>query len=935
MRLVAVAALGAVLLSQFPQNGSTGGRAPVRLQPARDVRVASDGDLQQALDEARPGDSIVLTPGATYRGPFRLPRKEGDGWIVVRTGASAFPPAGTRAGPWSAHLMPRLVSSTLAVLVADPGAHHYRFVGLEIAPAPGVFLTNLVVLGRDERREDAVPRTIVFERCYLHGDPAAGGRRGIALNSADTWVVDSYLSDFKEAGADSQAIAGWNGPGPFRILNNYLEAAGENVMFGGADPLIADLVPADIEIRGNHFSKPLEWREDPRGLRDARWTVKNLLELKNARRVVIDGNLFERSWPQAQNGFAILFTPKNQDGQAPWTVVEDVIFANNIVRDATGGINVLGRDEHAPSGQARNIAIRNNLFVDIGDRLFQLVHGTDEVAIEQNTAVRSGTMVTGGDDRPHTGFVFQNNIAAAGEYGIKGSGTSPGWATLERYFPGAVVRGNVIAGADARHYPPGNVFPPDLAAVGFVDLEAGDYRLDARSRYVRAGHQGGRPGVDIDALARASAAAVRETPPPPAEPLPPHEAAVFLPIPDGLPRRAASLLFWVAAFLVAYTYVGYGLLVLAVGRLRPRPVRRQAIRPKVTVLVIAYNEGARIGRKIENLLALDYPRELLEIIIASDGSTDTTAETVWAYEPRVRPVICPRRRGKPAVLNEIVPHASGEIVVLADARQMFARNAVTALVEAFADPEVGAVSGALTILREGETEAAVEGAAIYWEFEKQIRWNESRIDSTIGATGAIYAIRRELFEALPEATVLDDVVIPLRIVRRGYRVVFEPRARAYDVRATCARDELARKVRTIGGNFQLFANESWTLNPFRNRVWLQIVSHKGLRLVLPLLYAAILISNAALLEHWFYQMTMAGQVALYGAALVGFLLPAARARSKIVVLPYTVCFLSWATILGLKQFLTGRLRVTWERSGADRRRVPRPGDRRRRTNAVS
>ena len=188
---------------------------------------------------------------------------------------------------------------------------------------------------------------------------------------------------------------------------------------------------------------------------------------------------------------------------------------------------------------------------------------------------------------------------------------------------------------------------------------------------------------------------------------------------------------------------------------------------------------------------------------------------------------------------------------------------------------------------------------------------------------------------MPSDTVLDDVLLPMRIIRRGYRILFEPRARAYDYRTATGREEFARKVRTIGGNFQLFATERWTLSPFRNPVWLQLVSHKGLRLLLPLFYLAVLGANVALLGHWFYQLTMAGQLALYGAALVGFMLPAARARVKVLVVPYTVCFLSWATIVGFERFLTGRLRVTWERSGVDRRKVPRPGERPRRSNAVT
>ena len=178
------------------------------------------------------------------------------------------------------------------------------------------------------------------------------------MNSATSAVIDSYISECHEAGADSQAIAGWNGPGPFKIVNNYLQGAGENLMFGGADPTITNLVPSDIEVRGNHFDKPVSWRT-------AAWSVKNIFELKNARRVLIDGNIFEHNWPQAQNGFSILFTVRNQDGTAPWSVVQDVTFTHNIVRHVAAAVNILGTDDIHASQQTKRILISNNLFDDV------------------------------------------------------------------------------------------------------------------------------------------------------------------------------------------------------------------------------------------------------------------------------------------------------------------------------------------------------------------------------------------------------------------------------------------------------------------------------------------------------------------------------------------------------------------------------------------
>ncbi len=478
-------------------------------QPRRTIRVPAHGDLQAALDGASPGDVIALEEGATYQGPFRLPRKEGAGWIVI-TGTSSdarLPRPGQRVNPSHASAMPKLVASSGSVIVTEPAAHHYRFVGIEFSPARGTFLRDLIQLGQSTTDVDEVPHHIIFERCYLHGDPQKGTRRGIAMNSAATAVIDSYLSDFKEAGADSQAIAGWNGPGPFKISNSFLEAAGENVLFGGADPSIPDLVPADIEIRGNHLTKPLRWRAGDPGFEGTQWSVKNLFELKNARRVIVEGNVFEYNWPQAQNGFAILFTVRNQDGAAPWSIVEDVTFANNIVRHVASAINILGQDDIHSSRRTARIAIRNNLFVDVGGqwgggRLFQLLDGTSDVSIEHNTALQSDTLLFGGDHAPHTGFVFQNNIVLHNRYGIIGSGTAIGRPTLDQYFPGALVRWNLIVGGRPDQYPAGNFFPASIEQVGFISPQGGNYRLAASSPYQRAGTDGHAPGADLDAIVR-------------------------------------------------------------------------------------------------------------------------------------------------------------------------------------------------------------------------------------------------------------------------------------------------------------------------------------------------------------------------------------------------------------------------------------------------
>jgi len=496
------------------------------ISPGEVVRVDAGGDFQAALERAAPGDTIELEAGAVFQGPFVLPYKPhsddpASQWITIRSGRSdtLLPPEGVRVSPADAAAMARLETATGAVVSTAPGAHHYRFVGIEFRPAASSplagaqnFLNTLISLGADEASGDMIPHNLVIERCYLHGNPLVGTRRGIIMNSASTAVIDSWLANFKMIGDDSQAIIGWEGPGPYLIRNNYLEAAGENLMFGGADPAIRDRVPADIEIRGNHFAKPVGWKAGTPDYAGTTWTIKNLMELKNARRVLVDGNLFEHNWVESQNGFAILFTVRNQDGKAPWSVVEDVTFSNNIVRHVANGINILGWDDAHSSLQTRRIVIRNNLFTDLGEGegegdLIQLLDGTESVVIEQNTAIHKGNILKV-DGLTHGGFEFRDNIVFHNQYGIAGTDTAPGNAVFQRYFTDAVVHGNLVAGGSADAWPAGNHFPKSLAAVQFMDAGNGDFRVTMSSPYRIAGRAA---GVDFAELC--SALSVTEQPP--------------------------------------------------------------------------------------------------------------------------------------------------------------------------------------------------------------------------------------------------------------------------------------------------------------------------------------------------------------------------------------------------------------------------------------
>ena len=486
----------------------------------RAIAVHAGGDFQGALNSARPGDVIMLEAGAVFTGPFTLPDKPGSGWITIRSSApdASLPPPGSPVTPSYARLMPKLVAGTGSVIATAPQGHHYRFIGIEIRPRDGVFLYALVQLGSSETSVEQLPHHIIFDHCYLHGDPRQGTRRGILMNSRYTAVIDSYLSDFKEVGADTQAIAGWNGPGPFKIVDNELEAAGENIMFGGAVPTIPHLIPSDIEIRGNHVFKALSWRMGDPAFAGIHWSVKNLFELKNAQRVLVDGNVFETNWADAQNGFALLFTVRGEFGAAPWAIVADVTFTHNIIRRVTSTFNISGYDDTGPSQRTERVLIKDNLMADIGAYpsagvnigwLFLLGEGTTNMIIDHNTALQTGVPIWAaqGSGRPITGFVFTNNIIPNNQYGVSGDGTAgSAQQTLRTYFSGYVFKDNVIVGGAAPNYPSDNFFPPNLGAVGFVKYHGGaesirsDYNLGPNSPYRNVGTDRKDLGADFGAI---------------------------------------------------------------------------------------------------------------------------------------------------------------------------------------------------------------------------------------------------------------------------------------------------------------------------------------------------------------------------------------------------------------------------------------------------
>jgi hypothetical protein len=481
------------------------------------ITVRAGENLQAAIDKARYGDTIVVEAGATFVGPLRLTDKgENSGndadYITIRTSDLAgISPEGERVNPRQARSLPKIVSpNEQAAVNTAPRAHHYKFIGIEFAPAANAkYVYNLIDLGQgDYTSLSQFPHHLIFDRCYVHSTGLNRARRGFALNSAETSVLNSYVSGFAGAGDETQAIAGWNGPGPFHIVNNFLEAGAEVVLIGGADPSISGLVPADIEIRRNYLHRPAEWQGQA--------LIKGTFELKNARRVVIDGNLLESEILTT----AFVITVRNQGGRAPWSVIEDVTLTNNIVRHAATGINILGSDNEQKSQEARRIRIANNLLTDLtpddpnNTAYFLQINGADSVLVEHNTVEHKGHMIKS-YGAPSTDFIFRDNILQYNHYGIACliDGSACHDNLFCRCFPAGQIRGNVIAdneGAIDRDalktkYPAGNLFTHSFDTVGFVASGRGNWRLAATSRYRGKATDGNDPGVNVDAVLAAGA----------------------------------------------------------------------------------------------------------------------------------------------------------------------------------------------------------------------------------------------------------------------------------------------------------------------------------------------------------------------------------------------------------------------------------------------
>jgi hypothetical protein len=476
---------GDVVLPELPRVQLTTTYLPA---PGRSTLVRAGDNLQAALNAARRGDEIVLDAGAVFRGNFVLPKIAGsvaNGWVIVRSSQLATLPEGQRATGAQASQMARIETPNSGAAVATAlGASGWRLAGLEVT-VDATFTAQqngLVLLGDGSSAQQAlsdVASDIVLDRMYIHGAPITQLKRCVALNSARSAVIDSYLVECHGLGFDAQAIVGWNGPGPYKIENNTLSGSGENVMFGGADPALAGVLPSDIEIRRNYFYTPPSWK----GV----WSKKNLFELKAAARLLIEDNVFDGSWVDGQTGYAFILKSANQSGQCTWCRTSDVTIRNNVIRNVGAGFNLAGREGTSPNPVAEllsrvliqnNIVDRVNVAPFLGDaRLLLVQNDVRDVTIRNNTMTSTSSLnsfVYLGRAPAARRFAFERNITTDGRYGFFGDAIGEGLAALAALSERVSILGNSAVGPNRARYPTGIAFVPDVTAAHAVQGTGAD-----------------------------------------------------------------------------------------------------------------------------------------------------------------------------------------------------------------------------------------------------------------------------------------------------------------------------------------------------------------------------------------------------------------------------------------------------------------------------
>ena len=503
---------------------------PVQTGTVRNVSAGNAAAFQAAINAATCGDTIVLVAGSTYIGNFTIPNKACSGWILIESsGLASLPPSGTRvSGACSPGNPPATVCpppstanmATIASSVANnptftfqTAAHNWRLIGLEITQAPGLHDYSLIETDNNVASTGLLVSNLIIDRCYIHGTASGAVRRGVSFQVANGAVVDSDIREFHDQtttpgqGSDSQAIGVWTSPGPLLIQNNFLSAASENMLFGGADPSVTNMVPSDITIVGNHY-----WK-DYAAWHGKGYVVKNIQEFKNAQRVLLDGNVIEYSWGDAQVGFAILFTVRNQSGGCPWCVVQDMTVTHNLVQHAASGIETTGSDDSNISLPDNRILIQNNVLTDIngttwngdGRGILSLTGGgvanqsANNITVDHNSIFATGgSFLYLGDSGKIANYQLTNNLVAYGSYGIFGNAVGSGSAALSTYIANAVYNDLVMLTAsgtsDGSSWPSGT-FWNSTSGTGFTNYSGGNYQLTSGSTYHNAGTDGHDIGV--------------------------------------------------------------------------------------------------------------------------------------------------------------------------------------------------------------------------------------------------------------------------------------------------------------------------------------------------------------------------------------------------------------------------------------------------------
>ncbi len=364
--------------------------------------------------------------------------------------------------------------------------------------------------------------------------------------------------------------------------------------------------------------------------------------------------------------------------------------------------------------------------------------------------------------------------------------------------------------------------------------------------------------------------------------------------------------YWLFVAIITYTFIGYPLLAAIFARLFPRPVAKAPITPELTILIPAYNEAGFIAAKIENSLALEYPPDKLKIVVVADGSDDETAAIASCFAG-VMVYTQPERQGKSTAINRVMPFISSEIVLFTDANALINPGSLQRMVANFADPEIGGVAG--------EKQVKGGGEGLYWRYESYLKRNDSVFGSVMGAAGEIFAVRRSAFRPIQEGTLLDDFYISMRLVAAGWRVVYEPGAVAWEAATPSLAEDWERRTRIAAGGFQSVSRLPEMFNPKLGWPFWQYMSHRVLRWVItPFLLPALLISNLLMISRPLYGLFFAGQLAFYGAGLLGYLLTLNGRQSGFLRGITYFCLANLAALAGFWRYATGRQPVTWRKT---------------------